>query len=274
MRRFLFLLRVSRPIVWILLPIVYFLGLHAAHGNLSTVAIVQMLLLTFPMNIVGCGLNDIYDYESDRLCTRRAKIWGAVVDGHTRPMVWRAAVVMAPLVIAGSLLTLNAWNVAATVGLLVIAWVYSVPPIRLKERPPLDSLANGLGYFLLPFVMGYSLEADPSQMPAKFYLLALCVAGIHSLAAAADYDVDQAAGHRTIAVVYGKRPAAGFAAVAFVIAWFFGGFSNDAVRIYLVLCATGAIIAAVAPRQSVISATCTLNFVLFPFAAAGYLFGN
>ena len=30
------------------------------------VAIVQMVLLTFPMNLVGCGLNDIYDYESDR----------------------------------------------------------------------------------------------------------------------------------------------------------------------------------------------------------------
>src|SRR3954471_6452873 len=60
----LFLIQVSRPIVWPVLPLVYALGLHAAHAELNSVAIAQMVLLTFPMNLIGCGLNDIYDYES------------------------------------------------------------------------------------------------------------------------------------------------------------------------------------------------------------------
>ena len=68
---------------------------------------------------------------------------------------------MMPLVILGSAATRNWNNFVATVSLLLVAWMYSVPPVRLKERPPLDSLANGLGYFLLPLVMGYSLGADP-----------------------------------------------------------------------------------------------------------------
>ena len=105
---------------------------------------------------------------------------------------------MVPLVLAGALLTRNGCNIAATCGLLVVAWAYSVPPLRLKERPPLDSLANGLGFFLLPFVMGYSLGADPAAMPLKYYLLALSVCGIHALATAADYEADKAAGHRTL----------------------------------------------------------------------------
>ena len=85
-----------------------------------------------------------------------------------------------------------------------MAWVYSVPPYRLKERPPLDSLANGLGYFLLPLMMGYSMGGDPREMPARYYLLGLCVAGVHALATAADFDADRAAGHRTLAATFGK----------------------------------------------------------------------
>jgi hypothetical protein len=190
MRRILFLIRVSRPIIWFVLPTVYALGLHAAHAETSAAAIVQLLLLTFPLNVVGCGLNDIYDFESDRLSARRARIWGVVVDEKTRPLVWRTAIAMTPVILSGSLFTANVWNIAATAGLLATAWAYSVPPVRFKERPPLDSLTNGVGYFLLPFVMGYSLGENPANMPFRYYLLALCVAGIHALAAAADYDVD------------------------------------------------------------------------------------
>jgi len=108
-----------------------------------------------------------------------------------------------------------------------------VPPVRLKERPPLDSLSNGFGYFLLPFVMGYSLGADPLAMPLKYWLLAFGVCGIHALATAADYDADRAAGHRTFAVVFGKRAAVGFAAAAFLIAICVGGYRSMAVEAFL-----------------------------------------
>ena len=103
----LFLIQVSRPIVWPVLPLVYALGLHAAHAELNAIAIAQMLLLTFPMNLIGCGLNDIYDYESDRRSTRRRAIWGAVVTAEDRPFVFHACVAMMPLVILGGCCTRN-----------------------------------------------------------------------------------------------------------------------------------------------------------------------
>jgi 4-hydroxybenzoate polyprenyltransferase len=273
MRRILFLIRVSRPIIWFVLPTVYALGLHAAHAETSAAAIVQLLLLTFPLNVVGCGLNDIYDFESDRLSARRAKIWGVVVDEKTRPLVWRTAIAMTPVILSGSLFTANVWNIAATAGLLATAWAYSVPPVRFKERPPLDSLTNGVGYFLLPFVMGYSLGENPANMPFRYYLLALCVAGIHALAAAADYDVDLAAGHRTIAVVFGKRVAAGFSFAAFLTAALVGGYESTAVRAYLAIGAVAALLAAVLPKRAVISAACVTIFAGFALAAALYLVG-
>ena len=148
--KLLFLVQVSRPIIWLVLPLVYALGLNAAHAPLSVAAIIQIVLLTLPMNLVGCGLNDIYDYESDRRSSRRRAVWGAVVRNEDRPVVYHAALVMMPLIVLGACLTRNWDNIAATIALLLVAWLYSVPPLRLKERPPLDSLANGLGYFLLP----------------------------------------------------------------------------------------------------------------------------
>src|SRR5687767_13552759 len=188
MRRLVFLIQVSRPIVWPVLPLVYYLGVHAADAPLSIAAIIQMASLTLPMNLIGCGLNDLYDYESDRRSRRRQTVWGAVVSDADRVLIWQAAALMVPIVLLASAATGNAYNIAATVCLVVVAWLYSVPPVRLKVRPPLDSLANGLGYFLLPLVIGYSLGRDPLTMPLRYYLLALCVCGVHALATAADYD--------------------------------------------------------------------------------------
>ena len=76
MNRFLFLVQVSRPILWPVLPLVFYLGLHAAQAPLTPAAIVLMLLLTLPMNLVGCGLNDIYDVDSDRRSERRRDSYG------------------------------------------------------------------------------------------------------------------------------------------------------------------------------------------------------
>jgi 4-hydroxybenzoate polyprenyltransferase len=232
-----------------------------------------MLLLTFPMNLIGCGLNDIYDYESDRRSSRRRAVWGAVVTPENKSLVFIASAAMIPLVILGACVTRDRDNFMATVSLVVVAWIYSVPPYRLKERPPLDSLANGLGYFLLPMMMGYSLNAKPGEMPGRYYLLALCVAGVHALATAADYDADRAAGHRTLAAVFGRRTAAAFACVAFLAAWWLGDYQSFAVRTYLATCAIATTVAALLPRNLVIAVACVIIFVGFLLAAVSHLAG-
>jgi 4-hydroxybenzoate polyprenyltransferase len=269
--RFVFLIQVSRPIVWPVLPLVYALGLHAAHAPWNAAAIVQALTLTFPMNLFGCGLNDIYDYESDRRSSRRRAVWGAVVSVDERPFVLHASVSMIPLIVLVACGTRDVENVMATISLLTIAWIYSVPPYRLKERPPFDSLANGLGYFLFPLMMGYSLGANPRTMPLRYYLLAVCVAGIHALASAADFDADRAAGHRTLAVKFGRRAAAFAACAAFALTWLFGDFGSAAVTAYLATCSFVTLAAVIFPRNAVIAAACVIVFAGFLIAAVAHL---
>jgi|tagenome__1003787_1003787.scaffolds.fasta_scaffold20980521_5 4-hydroxybenzoate polyprenyltransferase len=271
--KLLFLIQVSRPIIWPVLPLVYGLGLNASHAPFTIAAVIQIVLLTFPMNLVGCGLNDIYDYESDRRSPRRRALWGAVVRSEDRPLVLRAVLAMVPLIVVGACITRNWNNVGATVLLLLVAWLYSVPPVRLKERPPLDSLANGLGYFLLPFAMGYSLNANPWNMQLKFYLLALCVCGVHALAAAADYEADRAAGHRTLAVTFGRRAAAAVAFAAFLSAWLFGDFNGVAVRAYIACCTIVTLVVTLMPLSIVITAACISIFAGFIVAAICHVSG-
>jgi 4-hydroxybenzoate polyprenyltransferase len=271
--RLIFLVQVSRPLIWPLLPLVYGLGLNAAHAPVNAAAILQMLLLTFPMNLVGCGLNDIYDYESDRRSPRRRAIWGAVVRSENRPLVFRAAAAMVPLIVFGACLTRNWNNIVATVSLVIVAWLYSVPPVRLKERPPLDSLSNGLGYFLLPFTMGFSLKAEPRIMELKYHLLALCVCGVHALATAADFDADRAAGHRTMAVAFGRRGAAAIAFAAFSLTFVLADFHGTAVRVYVAMCAVATLVAALFPRDGVIAGACVSVFAGFVVAAILHLAG-
>lgn len=266
-RLLLLLIQVSRPIVWPVLPLVYCLGMQAAHVELTPVAIAQIVLLTFPMNLIGCGLNDLYDFESDRRSPRRRAIWGAVIAPDDREFVFQACVAMMPVVLFGGCISRNQDNFVTTVALVVIAWIYSVPPARLKERPPLDSVANGLGYFLMPFSMGYSLGADIRTIPPRYYFLTLCVCGVHALATAVDYEADRAAGHRTIAVVAGRRFAALLAFVAFFMTWWFVEFQTPAVWHYIVACTAVTLVAFFVPRERVLLGTCVVILVGFVIAA-------
>jgi 4-hydroxybenzoate polyprenyltransferase len=98
--------------------------------------------------------------------------------------------------------------------LLTSAYLYSAPPARLKEKPLLDSIANGFMIFGA-FVIGYSFGGTLTQISYKWYLLGLAAMGIHAFTTIMDYTPDKAAGYRTFAIYFGKRPTSIFAAAAF-----------------------------------------------------------
>lgn len=273
MGRFIFLIQVSRPIFWPVMPLVYWLGLHAAGGELGSVAVLQMISLSFPACLVGAGWNDIYDYESDRHSGRRRFIWGATVRREDQPLVRMACLITSPLIVLVACLSRDWFNVGITALLVIGAWAYSVPPLRLKEWPLIDSLSNGLGFFLLPFSLGYSMGADPQTMSLKYYLLALCVAGIHALATAIDYDADKAAGHRTLAVAFGRRTAAAVAWAAFLITWLLADFRGTAVRVYVTVAVLVTFVAVLFPRNRPIALACGVIFAGFLVAGVCHLCG-
>lgn len=112
------------------------------------------------------------------------------------------------------------WNTVFVAGMLAVGYVYSAPPVRLKERPPLDSVSNGVIAVLLAFYAGASTFAAPTEIPLRHLLeasaLTLAIAAGHAYYAAIDYEPDSQAGLTTVATVYGKGfcVASAIAAVA------------------------------------------------------------
>ena len=54
-------LQVSRPGHWLILPLIFLLGLIDAKGTFNWFVLAQCLALSFPIELTINGLNDIYD---------------------------------------------------------------------------------------------------------------------------------------------------------------------------------------------------------------------
>ncbi|OCB90585.1 prenyltransferase [Sanghuangporus baumii] len=188
-----------------------------------------------PSRFVVFGVNDVYDYASD-LRNPRKQGWsleGCVLEPIHHDFVLTAARVASALVLLSSFLnpslsfssfhspsspSVNFIQPLLTAVILILGWQYSSPPLRLKERPILDSLSNGALVWLC-WALGYTSSGhtlfgpNAGEGANKGWLLALCTSGVHALGAAADVEVDNATGQRTIATAYGRRAAAFFSAM-------------------------------------------------------------
>ena len=106
---------------------------------------------------------------------------------------------------------------------MLLAFTYSLPPLRLCSRPWLDLAANAIGYGGLAFAAGaggvsdYALQAFLDAYPWMFLVGATF---LHTTIL--DVDGDTAAGKRTTTVAFGVARSAhlatAFAAIAFAVA--------------------------------------------------------
>ncbi len=260
MRSLRVLITLSRPLGWLLAPLVYLIGLFYSGATLSGVSILQIMLLSFPFCIVLFGINDIYDYGSDKLNPRKNPLDLTDKDFH---VIKSSAVVVILGLLLSAVLTKSVFNIAIMVLLIFFSYFYSAPPLRFKERPPLDSVSNGL-IFLLVFALGYSLGKPVYDIPLKIYLVGLCVSGIHAYSTVMDYDTDNAVGHKTFSTVYGKRTACLYALLCFLSALFFAKIGRDSINYYFAFCSIIFVVAFIHPTRRV-------AYFLFRLIFAGFM---
>lgn len=183
------LVKVSRPCGWILGPLIFLFGFLYSEALYSTAAILELVLLSFPFCVFLYGINDIYDYKSDRINPRKGSFEGIKLRPEHYTFVKRISFIFALLLATSSILS---WNLSNFIGislLLFFSFQYSAPPLRLKEKPPLDSFSNGILYFYAPFLMGFSFGGHILMLPPKIYFVTLATMGIHSLSTIMDYTV-------------------------------------------------------------------------------------
>lgn len=238
LQKFTVLVRASRPLAWPLLSVIFFGGLMYSNAELSLAALLQLLALSAPASVFY-ALNDAYDYHTDIINRRKNDL---VIDGkalHPRylPFVKSAVFVAMAILALSSILTLNPSNMLLMALFLFFAYSYSSPPLRLKERPPLDSIANGICYFLAPVLLGMSFGQSVFPIDAKFLYAAFCVAGVHAFSTVMDYEPDKKAGITTFSIRFGKRAAILLPLFAVIATLLFAGIRHVEINAYLAFCA-------------------------------------
>lgn len=206
----------SRPRFWLylagptLLGLVY--GASEPADLARPIAVVLLVYFLVPANVLLYGVNDWFDADIDRLNPKKGTREAAAGVGRTTAV----AVVLSGLLLAVPLVAVDHGARPWLVGFLVLAVAYSVPPVRLKRRPFLDSASNGL--YVLPGVAAFvavSGEAVPLAVLAGGWLWTMAM---HTYSAIPDIPHDRAGGVRTTATVLGRRGALAYCGSLWLVA--------------------------------------------------------
>lgn len=211
-----YLLRQSRPRFWLYLagPVLVALA-FGADGQTDLIGPLPVALFAYflvPANVFLYGVNDVFDREVDRHNPKKA-------DREVRYRGDRATVVavLASLALGVALLAVVPRPAAPWIaGFLLLGAAYSVPPVRLKVRPPLDSVSNGL--YILPGGAAYAALAGshpPLLAVAGGWLWAMAM---HTFSAVPDIGPDRESAIRTTATVLGEHGALLYCAVTWSLA--------------------------------------------------------
>ena len=271
MNKILLLITTSRPMFWIIAPFLFLFALVQFEGTLTSIGLVQLILLSFPYNLMLLGINDVYDYKSDLLNPRKKLIEGIKLKKKYHEFIKTSAFLVIPVMLISSLLTFNPLNTLTMSALLFFSYYYSATPIRLKERPPLDSISNGLGVFLI-YLLGFSFTGAPlSGIGIDTLLLCVIVIAIHAFTTIADYSADKKAKVRTFATVFGKRIAAISALVGFVLVFIFGNYNNPPINYFLMFCMALSAITIMIPKEKIAVLFNRLIFLVFLSGALAFI---
>jgi 4-hydroxybenzoate polyprenyltransferase len=218
-------LRTSRPTMWLVSILPLWIGRLLATRELVPtrptdawrfgLAVLAMGPLAW---VAASAINDAYDLDTDRRNPRKLDT-PLVLDLLSAAAVRRVAYWSAALALAAAL-AVGVGFAALTGAVLVLAWAYSVPPLRLKNRPGADVASNAVAVGVLPPLAGWAVSRSIADFP--WWILALSVAvvaGLYVPTTLVDLEADQAAGQRTVATALGRRAAYWLGAAA----WLLGG---------------------------------------------------
>lgn len=212
------LLAASRPVSWINTAFGFAAAYLLTAGRIDATFIVGTIFFLIPYNVAMYGINDVFDYESDLANPRKGGLQGAVLDRTAHRTTLIAAVALCVpfvvwLVLVGNPLS---WLVLA-ISLFAVA-AYSVPGLRFKERPFLDSMTSST-HFVSPAVYGLVL-AGATWTPALFALLVaffLWGIGSHAFGAVQDVVPDRIGRIRSVATAIGAAATVRFAMAAWLL---------------------------------------------------------
>ncbi|NQZ85451.1 MAG: UbiA family prenyltransferase [Nanoarchaeales archaeon] len=227
------MIKISRLILWIGGLSLFFLGTKIAQVDFSYLLVFYYVLLSFPVNVIVYGLNDIYDYESDKLNPRKNTAQGLILEKTYHKLVLKYVWIFSLLFISISYLV-NLYVFLFSILFVLLCYVYSVPPIRLKTKAPIDSMVNGIGYTLF-FILGLYFNGFNGLYLELILTLVFLFFGGHIFFTVLDYESDKIVGDKTFAVKYGKNFALFISFKTFTLVYILTSFQTQILNYFLLL---------------------------------------
>lgn len=209
----------SRPVSWVNTAFPFFAAYLFISERIDLTLILGTLFFLIPYNFLMYGINDVFDYESDLRNPRKGGIEGALLDPKYHAVtIWAsvglASVFVIYLLLVGSV-EANVW-----LGLTLAAVLaYSVPRLRFKERPFLDSFTSAL-HFVGPMIYGLVLAGSDIAEPKTIAVIAAFMGwgmASHAFGAVQDVRADRQAGIKSVATQIGARNTVRFAFVLYLL---------------------------------------------------------
>ncbi|HWK77617.1 prenyltransferase [Microbacterium sp.] len=215
------LLVASRPLSWINTAYPFAAVYLLTTGTIDLAFVVGTLFFLVPYNLAMYGVNDVFDYESDLANPRKGGAEGAKLPPslHRATLLVSgvlAGVFVVALVILGAHRPLS-WLVLAVSVFAVLA--YSVPGLRFKEIPVLDSITSS-AHFVSPALYAAALAGTTMTPALVMTMIAFFCWGMasHAFGAVQDIVPDRDAGIGSIATVFGAAATVRLAVGLWVIA--------------------------------------------------------
>lgn len=209
----------SRPLSWINTAYPFAAAYLLRAREVDAALVVGTVFFLVPYNLLMYGINDVFDYESDRRNPRKGGVEGALLDTRWHRLTLLAAVLV-PLPFVVALVALGSpasWLVLALSLFAVVA--YSAPRLRFKERPGLDSLTSST-HFVTPALYGLVLADRGVGGGAWTVLAAFFCWGVASQAFGAVQDIgaDRRAGIASVATALGARATVRLSLACYAVA--------------------------------------------------------
>lgn len=189
--------------------------------DLETLIILGVLFwfFSYPANLMIYGVNDIYDYETDKHNPKKIEYEELVEPKDQDKLWWTIALWVIPFASVFFWLPVNA-SIAFLIFICTSVY-YSATPIRAKANPPLDIIFSSVIY-ISPAVVGFFATGNANISWLGVLGGLLWAMAMQTYSAVPDIESDTKGGVRTLATVLGQNAALWFCFVAYLSAAIIG----------------------------------------------------
>ncbi len=170
------------------------------------------LYFSLPANLLIYGINDIFDYETDKVNPKKQTYETLLRPDQQKSLLKLILFLNLPLLALAPLMPMAAF--LSLLAFWFFGIFYSSPPVRAKTKPFLDSFFNIL--YIFPALVGYGLVIGGFPPPLIIMGATLWCMAMHAYSAVPDIVSDRKAKISTIATVLGGRLTLVFCLVAYL----------------------------------------------------------